>query len=423
MKRILLSISLGLFFLAGCNTNQSPTANTQAAGNVSVSSRDELRHAIDLGAQYLTNASRPDGEFVYLDHLDPQVTYAVGYNELRHAGSLYPMGEYSVRYKRDPKTIAAMVRSAKFFVKKYVAPITDTKGKTLPGLLGSWTVPEDTGDIGNREVKLGGNGLGLVGLLQTERVARGTTPLSTLRGLGNGILFMQKGDGSFYSKYDPKKGGPLENWVSLYYPGEAALGLAMLYEYDPDPKQKTRWLNAAFKALGYLAKSREQESNIVADHWALIATAKLWPHYPASDQKISRSAIIEHAVKLCRYILNDPNLHAPRATPVATRLEGLLTIYEVLPREQDAMRREIEAVAEREVARLVACQVKSGELAGAIPRDFDAKPPAPGQSAVRENGKINRAGEIRIDYIQHALSAMMDYDRLLQSGNKDAKTN
>jgi hypothetical protein len=383
--------------------------------------REELRQAVALGAEYLVHATKPDGEYVYLDHLDPKVSEPFVYNELRHAGALYPLGEYSVRYHRDPKVVAAMVRAAKFYVRKYVAPVPDTNGKIMPDVLGSWTVPQDEGLTGNREIKLGGVGLGLVGLVETERVSKGTTSLQTLRGLGNCLAFLQETDGSFYSKYDPKKGGKQDRWNSMYYPGEAALGLGLLYEFDPDPKQKTRWLNMAFRALGYLAKSRAHDSNLESDHWTLIAIGKLWPHYPASDQAVPRNLILEHAVKLSRYILDDPNLHSPRTTPAATRLEGLLAIHDVLPNEQDAMRREIEAVAEQEIARLIASQVKSGELKGAIPRDFFATPPAPGESAMN-NGEIDRAGEIRIDYIQHAISAMMAYDHLLNIQSQNANS-
>ena len=63
---------------------------------------------------------------------------------------------------------------------------------------------------------------------------------------------MQKEDGSFYSKFYPHHGGKNDQWTSLYYPGEAALGLLMLYEKDPDPL----WLQTAANAIAYLARLR-----------------------------------------------------------------------------------------------------------------------------------------------------------------------
>ena len=82
---------------------------------------------------------------------------------------------------------------------------------------------------------------------------------------------MQKPNGSFYSKYIPTEGGRWDKWKSLYYPGEAALGLLMLYELDPSPL----WLKAAVDALVYLASSRAHKTEVEADHWVLLAAAKL----------------------------------------------------------------------------------------------------------------------------------------------------
>jgi len=59
------------------------------------------------------------------------------------------------------------------------------------------------------------------------------TPMGYLPKLGNFLLFRQKTDGSFYSKYLPEKGGRDDCWRFLYYPAEAALGLLMLYTKDP----------------------------------------------------------------------------------------------------------------------------------------------------------------------------------------------
>ena len=74
-------------------------------------------------------------------------------------------------------------------------------------------------------------------------------PLAQLQSLGRFILFLQNADGSFVSKYNPDT-GPVGDWQSLYYPGEAALGLIALYELH----HSCEWLIAAGKALAYLAK-------------------------------------------------------------------------------------------------------------------------------------------------------------------------
>ena len=121
------------------------------------------------------------------------------------------------------------------------------------------------------QLKLGGTGLGLVALLSMEKINPGTTDIETLRKLGEFILFLQKDDGSFYSKYVPSTVGKDDRWTSLYYPGEAALGLVMLYEYDPQPQ----WINHAVNVLTYLANLRKNDKKVPPDHWALLATVKI----------------------------------------------------------------------------------------------------------------------------------------------------
>ena len=183
-------------------------------------------------------------------------------------------------------------------------------------LLAIWSKPEINHGNSPVQAKLGATGLGLVALLSVEKIQPGETPLEDLRRLGQFLIFMQKEDGGFHSKYIPSQNGRTDKWTSLYYPGEAALGLVMLYEKDPDAK----WLEAAAKAIGYLAKQRAGRRRVEADHWALIATSKLLPLYD--------------------------------------------------------------------------------RIAPPVPR------------ALIERSFNRRASEIRIDYVQHALSAMLDFDRL-----------
>ena len=90
-----------------------------------------------------------------------------------------------------------------------------------------------------------------------------------MQALGRFVVFLQRDNGSFVSKYIAGR-GPAANWESLYYPGEAALGLIALYKAD----HSREWLVAAAKALAYLARSRAGLTTVPADHWALIATAR-----------------------------------------------------------------------------------------------------------------------------------------------------
>jgi hypothetical protein len=259
---------------------------------------------------------------------------------------------------------------------------------------------------------LGATGLGLVALTGLDQAEPNTVPLADLEELGRFIVFLQKSDGSFVSKYRPDS-GPVTDWDSLYYPGEAALGLISLYELD----HRGEWLVAAGRALSYLARSRAGDRDIPADHWALIATARFLPYCRQSDCAATRLALVEHAARICDRFLREQVVNttdamlgggfdaAGRTTPSAIRLEGLLAALEFLPNDAIGRRAKIEAAVKRGVAFLMRAQLTSGPYAGGMP------------AAVSGVGSIMlradpRTSDIRIDYVQHALCAWLRYQKM-----------
>lgn len=287
----------------------------------------------------------------------------------------------------------AMVRAAAFLRQNYIAP------GPHPGQLVVWS--ETTAP--HSEAELGATGLGLVALTEVRKVAPKSVPLEELQALGRFALFLQKDDGSFVSKYSTETGP--EDWDSLYYPGETALGLIGLYEID----HSRQWFDAAAKALSYLARSRAKLSPVPPDHWALIAMAKMVIFCDKISCPVSREELLQYANQVCASIVHDQlrNPVAPmdgafdatgRTAPVATRMEGLLAALEFLPKNE--FRAKVEAATGRGIAFLVRVQIKSGPYAGGIPSTFLAG--APGTS------------EIRIDGVQHALSAWLRCQTLSQ---------
>ncbi|MEK7485796.1 MAG: hypothetical protein AABZ60_15855, partial [Planctomycetota bacterium] len=223
---------------------------------------ESLELSLKLGMQYLVSVCDAQGKFRYQTHLDPQVQFAPKYNILRHSGSLYAMASY---LKKIPEESAkqALLRAAHYLKKNFIAPIPKH-----PDLLAVWSLPEIEGDGDPLQVKLGGTALGLLALLHVEEISPKTTSLEDLQALGRGIEFMQKAEGSFYSKYLPQEGVKSDEWNSLYYPGEAALALISLYEKDP----QSHWLESSEKAIAFLARLRVSQQSVDPDHWALLAT-------------------------------------------------------------------------------------------------------------------------------------------------------
>jgi len=242
------------------------------------------------------------------------------YNIVRHAGAIYALAMLQ-HSKPNQQVLDAMIRAAIFLRQNYIGP------GVRPDQLVVWSKPLPQPSAAD----LGATGLGLVALTAVYEAKPNSVPLEQLQALGRFLLFLQRADGSFVSKYSMES-GPDEDFESLYYPGEAALGLLDLYEVDHSPV----WLNAAAKALSFLARSRAKLSEVPPDHWSLIATAKLLPYYAQSVSPASREELIQHAVQICQSLMMDQLRSllnqaldgafdsTERTTPTATRVEGLL---------------------------------------------------------------------------------------------------
>ncbi|MBN1257240.1 MAG: hypothetical protein JXA52_06000 [Planctomycetes bacterium] len=377
-------------------------------------SSQELQKGIELATRYLTDNCNTSGRFTYLRHLEEERDYGKEYNMLRHAGAIYALAQAEER-SPQPEVRKALARSSAYLKVFISGPF-----KEAPEAIALWSMPEIIGKDHNSksrlQAKLGGSGLSLVALTAAHQIDPEIISLQELRSLAEFILFMQKPDGSFYSKYFPAEGRD-DSWTSLYYPGEAMLGLLLLSELDPDP----RWPQAAAKGMAYLASLRHGREKVEPDHWALLATEKLLLYYDRlKNPPVSRETLLAHARQVCTGIISeqfidvaDPIRYGSfgldaRTCPAATRLEGLLAADAFLPPAEQALRQEIKAAIERGMRFLLRMQVKTGPLAGAVPYAAQTLTLEP------ELQKLNlQPGEVRIDYVQHALCAMMQYEKLL----------
>lgn len=472
---------------------------------------ERLPVGIAAATEYLLANLHPAGRFAYIRFLpeferEPEaftpVSPAPGkYNMLRHAGAIYALGQTRDRAAGRPGGEAlireieeASVRAVRFlhpFIKAVPAKrpdgqpvyaiwsppreILDLSGPDEsaadadPDADGDVDEDEDGGSGGGQRAKLGGAGLSLLAMTAVERFAPGTTPRGYLRGLGRFIEHMQQPNGSFHSILDEH--GQPERFNSLYYPGEAILGLLALHDIDPDP----RWLQSASWGMGYLARSRAGRLVVPPDHWALIATRELLRRYSylPRDSKgrrpVDRTMLRRHAAQVTANILAD-QVYAPKRsdrhgafnvdgalTPGSTRSEGLLAALAVLdPAESPDPRRDpgdpaegAEVLAEyaelrgriREaltlgVSFIMRHQALAGPLRGGMPRASSTLPwPAPPPDAADDETladwrrrmnrvrKFNRrVWEVRVDYVQHALSAFIGYEELLAAESAAAGT-
>ena len=383
-----------------------PTAQAQKSGRdvpyrPSVL-KTEVNKAVELATGYLDRSCGADGRFTYKVTIGT-ARESSSYDIIRHEGAIYGLAMAN-RGKVGTETANVMIRAAEFLRQNYMG-----RGPRQDQMV-IWSKPLTELPEG-QFAELGGSGLGLVSLAAAKKVEPKAITLRELRGLARFVLFLQRDDGSFVSKYR-EEGGAVPHWNSLYYPGEAALGLISLYKIDPSRE----WLAGAAKALGFLARSRAGLSNVPADHWALIATAELLPYIDKVGSLTSKRELITHAVQICNSILReqfhggapsgldgafDPN---GRIAPAATRLEGLLSALAFLP-EGELRDRTLTSVA-RGISFLLRAQLISGPQIGGMP------------------GAIVRGApdshNIRIDYVQHALCAWLRYQKLLQTTDQSS---
>ena len=364
-----------------------------------------LQRAIDLSANYLERTCGVSGKFIYQVDSDSG-RLSSSYNIVRHAGAIYALAMYN---RTHPGHVEAMIRASSYMRVNYISP------DAVSHALVVWSKPVPI----KSEAALGAAGLGLAALTATEQARSGTVPLNELRGIARFIAFLQRPDGSFSSKYDAES-GPAGDWESLYYPGEAALGLVSLYEMD----HSIEWLNGAGKALSYLARRRAQMRVLPPDHWALIATARFLPYYDPNICPAARGELVAHAARICDTFLRqqirnsqDARLNGGfdangRTTPAAIRVEGLLAALEFLPDDAMGLRTRVETAVQGGIAFLLRAQIPSGPYVGGMP-----------ESVLKTDSFAAKAdphaSEVRVDYVQHALCAWLRYQKALKSlGNK-----
>lgn len=350
-----------------------------------------IDRALQLAAHYFVHASNEDGTFRYeVDESTGAV--AVGrYNVLRHAGAAYAMLELYEVTKNE--RLRESAERAMRHLEAWVRPCPVRKGREL-------CVTEEGA------TKLGGNALALLAL--TKLADDGGTPSKDLlRGLAERIVHLQEENGAFRAHKQSVLDGRVHDFVSEYYPGEAVFALARLYALDRD----ARWLRAAMKGARYLVTVRDggvDEEDLPYDHWLLHALRAL-SRYDDSAVFADHAERVVAAMDAAK--VQWPALPGsaawpdpPKATPTATRIEGLLAANALLrARGRYGAADRALALAES-AARFLLTQQIDEAAARELP-----------DPAAALGGFVGTPGgsTVRIDYVQHAVSALIDLQRAL----------
>jgi DUF1680 family protein len=322
-----------------------------------------------------------DGSFHYYYDAAEDSFESRRYNIVRHAGVAVSLLDLYAT-TRDSRYLEA-ARSAIRFLKSRFRPARAGKDAYVLDFDG--------------KAKLGASGLALVAIAKQVELDPKSADRASASRLANLIISLQRKDGSFRTRYQLRSTDEEGN-ESLYYPGEAMLGLVRLFRLNGDRKLH----DAARRGADFLIDSQRQTSTLPADAWLMQALEAL---YNLGHERKYADHLIElaEAMMATQYTDSDPPGYSggfgpgpPRGTPAASRAEGLLSAYRVARSTSDAR-------ASRIAASLKACA--RFQLAQQLRAD-DSSLPNPQRAAggFRESTTSMR---VRIDFVQHNISSLV----------------
>ena len=361
-------------------------------------SKEELLSAASHAGDYLIRSVGLSGKFAY-SYFPKKNSVSEDYNIIRHAGTVYAMLElYDVTH--DPELFKAAYRAMEYLLLS-IKPYSADGDEML-------CVVE------NGYVKLGGNALASIALAKYTEITKDRKYISTLRKLGRWIQKAQNESGKFHIQKQKYSGGKVYKLESEYYPGEAILAMTRIYAVDPDEE----WLDVAEKAAKYLINIRDHGlslSEMTHDHWLLYALNGLYRYRP--DQ-----LHMDHTLKITHSILQAQNFEPtqpdwkgsfyspPRSTPTATRTEGLCSAYFLTQDFGDS--KEAEPII-KAIRHAVAFQLQTQFMPESV---MYLNLP---QSALWGFHRSLTNYEIRIDYVQHNISSLLGYYRILNNQEQE----
>lgn len=237
-----------------------------ARGNTPIETNPAAwKEAAIAGGDFVLRQIQKNGQFHYqyypLANHHPK-SRPSNYSLPRHAGTVYSLalmhgltGE--ARYKTGSQRAIAWLN------------------KQMPKQCGA---PDRTCVVKGSIADLGSAALTMVGMLEYQRQTKDARYASTIRRLANFVLAMQKDNGDFHHIFELRKTAPNPTQRKMFFSEEAALALVMAHEVLGEQ----RYLDAARRALDYLTGPKYDDYFLGrfiygADHWTCIAAEEAWP--------------------------------------------------------------------------------------------------------------------------------------------------
>lgn len=335
---------------------QAPTRDQQLRAAAQIARR---------GAFRLAKLVKPDGRFIYQYHRERNLV-SPQYNVLRHCGAVWSLFDVLRLTGPQDRIAEAAVRSARHMRDHFIRPFGDGDRLCV---------------IDKDKIKLGGNGLALLALVEWNRFAPDPALADTARRLGLYIVDQrtEAGDDLHHGRHYP--GGELYPFRSNYYTGEALFGLLRLFQMTGE----AMWRDVAFDLLAPLG--RRDYGVEERSHWMLYALDAADAIRPSPDLRA-------YASRIAARMLRNPESYRGRgATPIACMSEAFMAYIRLKRRNPDDPNEPTAERCEAEVVVNFAHQLKS----------------------FRPNGEVMASPDkhdVRIDYIQHNISAFAAFSAL-----------
>lgn len=349
---------------------------------------------LNSAGSYLKRYQRKDGRFSYRARPDGGEVKR-DYNTLRHAGTVYALCNAKPFLSLDVSF--EIERALEYLWRWFLVPV--------PGSEMQFAIASGRkGQLGADIAKLGGLGLSLVALCSVDRpwTAFETT---AAEGMMRYTRTLIRDDGSMIFKLNYRS-GKAHSFQSLYYPGEVALGFLMYGVRQGDAAA----VDACKRILLRLADARRGLDTVPADHWALLATARLFSEARTGSIDLDENTevlLYHHGAQVIEEILAAADLSkgptgalvdTGKCCSIATRLEGLTAMQPWLMENEYPSLQIVNQRIEDGVGYLLRSQYKDGDCIGGLPWVPDFHPASSGRA---------NSPEVRVDTVQHAISAVL----------------
>lgn len=356
--------------------------------NVELLDADYAAQLISSASEFLVDQVQEDGSFIYgmYPRFDNDIE---NYNIVRHASTLWSL---ACRYRMNPSEELEKVIDRAF---DYMLTQIIYDGEDTAYLY----------EAKNDEIKLGGNGVAIIGMTEYMDAFGNDKYIEICRKLGNGILTMlDQTTGEYYHVLNgdfTRK----EAFRTVYYDGEATFGLCRLYSLTGEQI----WLDAAVSAVDHFI---EADYTQYKDHWVAYSMNEITKHITDNDSYYA-FALKNVQVNLEEICQRDTTYH--------TYLEMLMASFELYDRiAQDGVN--IQGFDKEMFLKTIYTRADR-QLNGYFYPEYAMYMKNP--QRVVDTFMVRHDGyRIRIDDVQHNIGGYYlyykNYDKLVQHGLLDA---